>query len=87
MESDRFRRTVEGFGRFEKEGKLISARIADEYKVGSDGEYIANIERFLGEDIVDMFYHPAYYGKLTLRTIIDYKSALGDIIRRLYKEC
>ena len=87
VESDRFRRTVEGFGRFEKEGKLISARIADEYKVGSDGEYIANIERFLGEDIVDMFYHPAYYGKLTLRTIIDYKSALGDIIRRLYKEC
>ena len=87
VESDRLRRTVEGFGRFEKEGKLISARIADEYKVGSDGEYIANIERFLGEDIVDMFYHPAYYGKLTLRTIIDYKSALGDIIRRLYKEC
>ena len=85
--SDKFQRVVEGFERFEKEGKLISARIADEYKVGSDSEYITNIERFLGEDIVDLFYHPVYYGKLTLRTVINYKSALDDIIRRLYKEC
>lgn len=84
--SDKFQRVVEGFERFEKEGKLISARIADEYKVGSDSEYITNIERFLGEDIVDLFYHPVYYGKLTLRTVINYKSALDYIIRRLYKE-
>lgn len=86
VDSDKFRRVVEGFERFEKEGKLISAKIADGYKVGYDSEYISNIERFLGEDIVDMFYHPVYYGKLTLRTVINYKSALGDIIRRLYKE-
>lgn len=87
VESDKFRRIVESFERFEKEGKLISARIADEYKVGSDSEHITNIERFLGDDILDMFYHPAYYGKLTFRTVINYKSALGDIIRRVYKEC
>lgn len=87
VESDKFRRIVESFERFEKEGKLISARIADEYKVGSDSEYINNIERLLGDDILDMFYHPVYYGKLTLRTVINYKSALGDTIRRVYKEC
>lgn len=87
VDSDKFRRLVEGFERFEKEGKLISSKIADGYKVEYDSEYISNIERFLGEDIVDMFYHPVYYGKLTLRTVINYKSALGDIIRRLYREC
>lgn len=86
VDSDKFRRAVEGFERFENEGKLISARIADAYKVESDSEYITNIERFLGEDIVDMFYQPAYYGEIALRVVINYKSALGDIIRRLYDE-
>lgn len=86
IDSDKFRRAVESFERFEKEGKLISARIADGYRVELNSEYITNIERFLGEDIVDMFYHPVYYGKLTFRTVINYKSALGDIIRRLYDE-
>lgn len=86
-ESDKFRRLVEGFERFKKEEKLISARIASGYKMETDSEYITNIERFLGEDILDMFYHPVYYGKFTIQTVINYKSALGDIIRRLYKEC
>lgn len=83
VDSDKFRRVVESFERF----KLISARIADVYKVESNSEYITNIERFLGDDIVDMFYQPVYCGKLTFQTVINYKSALGDIIRRLYKEC
>lgn len=86
-ESDKFQRLVEGFERFKKEEKLISARIASGYKMETDSEYITNIERFLGEDILDMFYHPVYYGKFTIQTVINYKSALGDIIRRLYKEC
>ena len=83
VDSDKFRRVVESFERF----KLISARIADVYEVESNSEYITNIERFLGDDIVDMFYQPVYCGKLTFQTVINYKSALGDIIRRLYKEC
>ena len=86
-ESDKFQRLVEGFERFKKEEKLISARIASGYKMEADSEYITNIERFLGEDILDMFYHPVYYGKFTIQTVINYKSAMGDIIRRLYKEC
>lgn len=87
VDSDKFRRAVESFERFKNEGKLMSARIADDYKVEYDSEYIANIERFLGDDTVDMFYQPVYCGKLTFQTVVSYKSALGDIIRRLYKEC
>lgn len=87
VDSDKFRRTVESFERFKNGGKLMSARIVDAYKVESDGEYITNIERFLGEDIVDMFYQPVYYGEIALRVVINYKSVLGDIIRRLYNEC
>ena len=87
VDSDKFRRAVESFERFKNEGKLMSARIADDYKVEYDSEYIANIERFLGDDTVDMFYQPVYCGKLTFQTVVNYKSALGDIIRRLYKEC
>ena len=87
MDSDKFRRAVGSFERFKNEGKLMSARIADDYKVEYDSEYIANIERFLGDDTVGMFYQPVYCGKLTFQTVVNYKSALGDIIRRLYKEC